>query len=121
MTLPSSLIGAITLTRYAAGSYVAGEWVPGASSSVSVTGMAHRQTADEDLINRVGGTYQDGFIRLYTNEQVFTADKSAGKLADRVTWLDNVYEIVEVVYMPQLSLGHYRSVCRKVDEKTNGA
>ena len=120
MALPSSLISAISITRYASGAYdTSGDWQEGATSSVTVNGLVNPEK-DIDIIMREGGGYADGVIKIYTNEALYP--KSGTQQADRLTRNGKVYEVYEVNEpYSNLSIDHYRSRARRVDANTNGA
>ena len=122
MTLPSSLTGSISVTRSASGgAYNNGVWVPAGTSTVTVTGLITPEK-DKDIIMREGGGFADGVIKIYTNEAMYPQIKSTGQSADRITRNSRVYEVYEVTEpYSNLSVDHYRSRARRVDEKINGA
>ena len=121
MALPRSLIGPIHIERHTVvGAYVDGEWIAGNTDTVTVTGLITPER-DVDIINRDGGGYSDGVIKIYTNEILYAHDKLTGREGDRITRNGRVYEVYEVndVYS-NLSTAHYRSRARRIDEKVNG-
>ena len=116
---------AITITRFNAGVYTAGIWVPAATPSVSVTVNGNiqpiqagiRQSSGvQSLINMSGHQSIDGLIISRTNEAILTVSKSGAKKADRMTDQSLLYEAVGVSYRGTITaLEHYLALWRLVD------
>ena len=122
MTLPSGLVGPVTISRPdAPGSFSGGTWTPATRSDVVVTGLVHAEK-DKDIIERDGGGYPDGVIKVYSDEAVYAEQKSTLTDADRLTHNGKLYEVYQVNFpYSNLSLDHYRARARRIEEKENGA
>lgn len=110
---------AITITRYNAGVYTNGEWVPAGtpSASVAVTGnIQGASSKDRELIAREFGQSVDGLICLRTNEALYTVAKSPARVADRLTWQGSTYEVIRTEYRGTIvAVAHHKSHARLVD------
>lgn len=119
MAIPLS--SALSITRQAAGSYVAGVWTPGATATVTV--QAHVQPestsedADQELSNRLGVESLVGCVRVYSDDQLYPV--TATKEGDRFTWQGKTYEVVDVQRWAYLSIAHWSSLARLITSTVN--
>ena len=108
-----------TVTRYNAGSYVAGEWTPAGTPSTTVTVNGNIQSAsksDSEEIAAAWGTHTDGLICIRSNEELLTAEKSTAKRADRLSWQGGTYEVIRASYRGTIAaLAHWKCYARLVD------
>lgn len=113
----------LTLTRFAAGEYQDGTWVPGADSEVTVRACVQPlgfREADQKMMNRLGVESLGGLVRVHSESELQATDKSAGLEGDQFTWQGQVYEIVEKQYWPPPK-EHYKGIARIVDSNTDYA
>ena len=94
-SLISSFGSTVTITRYAAGSYVNGSYVAGATSSISAT-MSVQPMNGRDLLLLPEGQRTRNFLKGYSSVVVYTADQAASKKADVVTVGSKNYEVHSV-------------------------
>lgn len=115
------MLGATTLTvtRRAAGSYVAGVWTPGATSTLTVEGSLQPMTGRELLLLPEGERTRARW-KLYTETELRTADETTTTEADRVSWNGRSLVVVRVQDYSHVGLlPHYR--CELVADETEGA
>lgn len=104
----------VTVKRYATGSYVNGDYVDGSISTITMPGSIQPDSADftqeiKDLA--LEGRDIKGAIKVFTNSELFTADNSPNRKADRVVYNGSEYEIRSVGAWKQgLILRHYKSI-----------
>lgn len=124
MALPATLRATQTALRFTDGAYVDGIWIDSAPSSVSFIGhiQPYNPSGREvDLAKRdsMGAEYGEGFVHVYSESQLYTADTSPAKKGDRVTWQGQIYEITEIRSYPYLSLSHYHATGTLVNSNIN--
>lgn len=85
----------ITRRRIAAGSYVAGTYVPGAETSTTLAASI-TPLPDRELERATDGQRTRGGWRLITTEDLRTADRAGSTPADRVVFRGRVHEVVRV-------------------------
>lgn len=95
MQQPSDLFSTVAVTRYAAGSYINGAWVEGASSALSITACVQPMPAERMQTLPEGRRGTAGII-VYTGTALRTVDETAHTSADRITWGGYAWEVVEV-------------------------
>ena len=107
---------AITLTRYAAGSYISGAWVNGAASVSTI--YANEQPVTEHMLQRLPeGARQRGVKAWLTKTEIRTADQVASTAADRITGADGkVYEVDLVDQFRRGIVAHYEVLATRVQE-----
>jgi len=103
-----------TVNRTAPGSYVAGNWVAGAASTVSI--MATIQpVSDQDLKALPEGTRSSDVVKIYTDTVLYTVeDQGTNQQPDRITWFGHVYEITSKSVRQMGVINHYRFWATKV-------
>ncbi len=77
--------------------------------------------ADRQLINMLGTEATEGLIRLHSQDQVYTAEKSPNQQPNRLAWQGQNYEIRWASHYDFGGLTHWRAVGSLIDEKTEGA
>lgn len=113
--IPQFFKESFTLKRYGAGSYVAGEWVPGAlidselriDSSIQPIREREIQYLPEGRRNREA-------IVIYTDTEIRTLDEGANLPPDIVFARGKSYEVARVWYHTTPWL-HYKAICFLVD------
>jgi len=95
MQQPSDLFSAVTVTRYAAGSYANGAWVEGASSTLSITACVQPMPAERMQTLPEGRRGTAGII-AFTDTALRTVGEDDHTSADRITWDGHTWEVVEV-------------------------
>lgn len=74
----------VSVTRYTTGSWVNGNYVDGATSSISAR-MSIQPLSGRELIQRPELQRTRQYAKAYTNIPLVTASQSAARRADRVT------------------------------------
>lgn len=113
----------ITVTRRGSGSYdTDGNWTEGDSDEITISGNVQAlnpgSQSDREMINALGTQFLDGYIKIYSDDELKTADK-AGTRPDIVSWNGNTYEVKSVQY--RWMLQYYKAVACLIDEKPNDA
>lgn len=85
----------VTLTRYAAGSYVNGTYVPGATA-VSTIKMSVQPVRGEELLNLPEAQRTSKMMKGYSAVLLHTAKTSPSEKADLITWQGVQYEVQAV-------------------------
>ena len=107
----SSFRRAVTVTRQAAGAFVAGVWVPGAESTVTIRASVQPATA-EDMQRLPEGRRQTGAVRLYTSAALLT--EVGTQKADRITLPTGTYEVAQADQWQNGVLPHNVYLCARV-------
>lgn len=103
-----------TVNRTAPGSYVGGEWVNGAASTVAILASI-QPVSDQDLVNLPAGTRSSDVVKIYTNTVLYTVeDQGTNQQPDRITWDGAVYEITSKSVRQMDVINHYRFWATKV-------
>lgn len=104
MSLPRQRI---TLTRYGAGSYVAGEWVEGAETEIEI--RASIQPAKGRDLDRIPeGRTLAGVVKLITSSELQAGGENTNP--DRFTWSGSEYEIMYVDHWKNGLITHYEAL-----------
>lgn len=85
----------LVATRFDAGSYVNGTYVPGSTNSIDIV-MSVQPLNGKELMILPEGERTKNYVRGYTDTQLYTAQQSDSKKADRVSVDDVVYEVQKV-------------------------
>lgn len=85
----------ITITRKAAGTYVNGLYVAGATSTISAVGSIQPLSGREQL-SLMSLQHAKEIYKLYTSTEIFTVDEGTGKTADLVSFQGKVFEVQKV-------------------------
>lgn len=119
MAVPFST--ALTISRQASGSYVAGVWTPGSAASVSINAVVMPDSTStnptQELLNRLGVESLDGMVRLYSDSQLYPA--TATTEGDRFTWQGKTYEVVDVQAWPFRGIAHWSCMARLITGTMN--
>ena len=93
----------VTVTRYAAGSYVNGTYVSGAISTFSAI-MSVQPMTGRELLNLPEAQRTRNIVKGYCPTQLYTAQQSASKKADLVTVGTKTYEVQNVEHWQEQTL-----------------
>lgn len=113
MQQPSELFTSLTLLRNSPGRYVAGRWVDGAWTSVTIA--AHIQPGGpREAMNLPEGERNKDTISLYTKDPVFVVDEVAGTKADRVLHAGVYWRVHKVeTFDGPPDIAHSEALCVK--------
>lgn len=105
----------ITILRKSAGSYVEGEWVPGAE--VEVPREVNIQPfKDQDLLLLPESERSREWYKLYCAEELLTLKQGVGgHAADEFIWEGDRYKIMKVKYYKMGILDHWRATAARVE------
>ena len=107
---------AVTVKRQAAGAYVAGVWVPGAASQVTIQASVQPASA-EDMQRLPEGQRQTGAVKLYTSDTLLTS--IGDQKADVVVTEQGEYEVSVADVWNNGLIPHKAYLCaRVVDAET---
>lgn len=106
-----------TITRYrrVAGSYVEGVWVDGARSSSSITASVQPGGGPQDLARVPEGLRTRDVVKIFTDDDLRTADETQSLPADRILYLDEEYEVVAVDDFTMTQMPHLEAIAVRVD------
>ena len=107
----SSFRRPVTVTRQAAGGYVAGVWVPGNPFTVTIQASVQPATA-EDMQRLPEGRRQTGAVKIYTNSNLMA--EIGTQKADRVTLPTGEYEVAQADHWQNGVLPHNVYLCARV-------
>jgi hypothetical protein len=99
----------VTITRYAAGSYVNGTYVSGTSSTLNIQASIQPMKSEE-MVTETQGRRLSDFIKIYTDTNINTAKESIGQQPDELTWRGSVYECMSVDVHQMDVIPHYKCV-----------
>lgn len=100
----------LTVTREATGSFVAGQWTPGATSQFTITAAVVPMTMEEIELLNAGREVKEA-LEVFTTTELKTASEASQTNSDVVSYDSKSYEIHSVEYWGQISdLAHYRAV-----------
>lgn len=106
---------AYTGKRFAAGSFVDGDWVPGAESALSIFGTV-RPMKPRDVVLLKEGEELSDHRKLYTATELRPADRSTKTPADRVVIGGEDFEVVGIHDNTNGGLSHYKVILRRLME-----
>lgn len=108
----------VTLTRTSAGSYVAGEWIAGAESTIDIKATVLPEK-DVDILARIGGTSLSGVYKILSKTEMIPADENTGAVGDKFTINGRVYEVVTAEDRTHygLSVDNYKAWAKLTDDK----
>ena len=108
-----------TVTRQT-GDYEDGEWVADDPTTVNITAHIQAFTEsdnDQKAANRLGLDSVEGCIWIDSNDELFTARKSASGCPDVLTWNGQDYEIRQSAHFPDV-LPHWECIGVLIDDNT---
>lgn len=101
----------VTVTRRV-GSYVAGDFGPTATETLTLRGVVHPATG-ADMKKLPEGERVEGAIRVYTLERVRLSSRASGDLADRI--LHNGVEYEAATVEDWSTFGYYLTIATRVE------
>jgi len=107
----SSFRRPVTVTRQAAGGYVAGVWVPGNTFTVTIHASVQPATA-EDMQRLPEGRRQTGAVKIYTSSTLLT--EIGTQKADRIALPTGDYEVAQADQWQNGVLPHNVYLCARV-------
>lgn len=108
----SSFRQPLTGLRFAAGSYVDGRWVEGASSALAFTASV-QPASSEDLQSLPENRRKLSTFALFTSTRLLGVDVESGTNPDRVTLHDGIYEVVSVARWQNNVIPHYKALVQR--------
>ena len=114
MSLASPLFasGTYTVTRQAAGSYVAGDWTPGATSNFNVSGDL-QPLSGADLKILPEAFHTEEVQKMYLSTELFSA--RAGKEADQIAIDGAQWKVINVRKYTTLT-GNFKVMLARIDQ-----
>jgi len=107
----------VTLSRYAIGSRgTDGRFVPGTPTTSSIEATVQPANG-RDMQTLPEGERQKRGIKLYTTTLLYLADQDAKRLADRIAYEGESFEVRHVEEQPRI-IPHYKALALRVDEAT---
>lgn len=103
------------------GAIVAATGTQSVTIRAAIQPVTEWRQADRQLLNMLGCEYTEGLIRIHSEDQVYTAEKSPNQQPDRVTWQGQEYEVRWLAHYDFGGLTHWRAVASLIDEKTVNA
>jgi len=96
MQQPDQLFKTVSVKRYAAGSYVSGEWVEGAESSVDITAYIEpisEKTLQQRFKLLPEGKRIQGAILIITTDELNLSSSPDSQSADMISWRGEDWEV----------------------------
>lgn len=103
----------VTLTRYAAGSWVSGNYVEGAGTDSTIR-MSVQPLSGKDLLNLPEAQRTRRWMKGYTATAMMVCSESSKQRADRVAYDDTVFE-VQTVERWRGDLNHFKVLMAEVN------
>ena len=113
LQMPSDMFTDVTLTSWAAGSYVNRRWVAGASSTSTISASV-QPAGPRDLMHLPEGDRTKGAVKIYTDSELSEGDESQGFDPDQITWNGEQWE-VQQVWRNALGIGHHKAMAVRVE------
>lgn len=108
MSLPLKYGESISVARFAAGSYVNGDFVDGSTSTLTITATVMPLSPTEARLLREGKENAAGIV-IYTETELKTASEALRTSADKVTWDGRTWDVFSAEYRTQLpGLVHWK-------------
>lgn len=106
---------ALTVTRFGAGAYVAGRYVPGTPlAPITIQGSV-QPTKPEDLQLLPEGRRVDATYRIYTDAELIIPRESTDDKADQVTIKGEQFEVIALADWQNGVLPHRRYIVGRMD------
>ena len=100
-----------TIKRVASGSYVNGDWVNGAASSLTIQASVQPMSM-EDMKDAPEGRRMSDMVKMYTDSDLFTVEDSGeNQQPDKLTWRGRDYEIISKGVHQMSVVSHYKYIC----------
>lgn len=113
MQTPADIFSAVTVTRYAAGSYVNGTWTEGATTTLAITAAVQPASARQ-LLSLPENRRERASLVVIT-PAVLTC-LATGQSPDRVAWAGKSWEVVQGEEYGHLGLAekHYEYIVQRI-------
>jgi hypothetical protein len=105
--------GSYVVTRAGTGSFVAGVYVPGASSTFSIVASV-QPVNPQDLLRLPEGERSTDRKAVYTTTELRTAE-AEGALSDRITYRGSTYEVESVNPWDETG-GYFKIIAKKMGD-----
>jgi len=107
----------VSLTRYPIGTRgTDGRFVPGTAVVTSIEATV-QPASGRDMQTLPEGERQKRGIKLYTTTLLKLADQDAKRLADRIAYDSETFEVRHVEEQPRI-IPHYKALALRIDEAT---
>lgn len=103
-----------TVTRFGAGAWVNGYFVPGSSVTIDVM-MSIQPLNGTELVNLPEAQRTRRTVKAYSADRLFTSDQIAGTAADRVAYDGRVFEVHDCQNWTPMDLDHWKCVLVEVN------
>lgn len=107
----------VTILRHALGSYVDGEWVEGAETSVPIMANVHPFT-DYQVSIMSESDRTKSWVWMFTAD-VVRQKKEGAYGADRFMWQGDLYEVMKVQTYVMTVQDHHEAKCARVELSPN--
>lgn len=109
----------IDILRHAQGSYVDGEWVEGAETTVTIQANVH-PFSDYQVSIMPESDRSKSWLWLFTASEVRQKKEgSAGNGGDRFVWQGELYEIMKTQCYSMTVSDHWEAKCARVEVSPN--
>ncbi len=113
MQTPDGMFQDVTLRQFAAGTYTAGRWVPGASTDSTIVASV-QPAKPAELQHLPEGDRTRGAVKFYTESTLQAGDESQGLQPDEITWDGEQWEVLHVwPWVPGIT--HHKGLALRVD------
>ena len=111
---PSEMFADVVFTRFAAGSFVAGQYEAGAATPFTL--RAHVMPPDDEVLRDLEeGERARRPLLVVTKDELRTANEEAATAADRMTYQGDVFEAVRVQRFGSPLLPHYETIFLRLE------
>lgn len=109
----------VTILRHAQGSYVDGEWVEGAETSVVIQANVH-PFSDYQVSIMPESDRSKSWLWLFTSSEVRQKKEGpSGTGGDRFVWQGELYEILKTQCYSMTVVDHWEAKCARVELTPN--
>ncbi|MFH0902140.1 MAG: hypothetical protein V2A73_16030 [Pseudomonadota bacterium] len=111
---PAEHFTTVTVRRRADGGYVDGIWIDGSQSETTIT--ASVQPVSGQALERLPeGLRTRDSVRVITDDDLQSADENDSKVADRIVWQSEEYEVVAVQNWLHTQMPHVDAIAVRMD------
>lgn len=104
----------VTRRRYLAGTHTAGRWVSGGYADSTIIASVQPVKSSELLLLPEGERTR-GSVKVYSDDDLRTADEPNKLPADRILWDGYEWEVFWVDDH-QLGIAHSKAICLRIDQ-----
>lgn len=109
----------VDITRSSPGSYVAGEWVPGSTSIITIQANVHPFTDYQVMILPESDRTKSWLWVFSASELRQKKEGSSGYNGDRFTWNGEVYEVMKTQKYEMTVQDHFEAKAVRVELSPN--